>query len=181
MLQQIIGGRWLAPTASSDCCRPTPSATTSRCYADEARDATVALTWRNLRQQNERPPARRTSACPISSRPRWRACATTSECFAVTAGLGIDAGSRVRGADQGRLQRDHAEGAGRPLAEAFAEWLHAKVRRELWGYARDESLDATALIREEYRGIRPAPGYPACPDHAVKAPLFDVLGRPKSA
>ncbi len=61
------------------------------------------------------------------------------------------------------------------LAEAFAEWLHRKVRRELWGYAPDEELDAAALIREEYRGIRPAPGYPACPDHAVKAPLFDVL------
>ena len=61
------------------------------------------------------------------------------------------------------------------LAEAFAEWLHRKVRRELWGYATDETLDPVALIREEYRGIRPAPGYPACPDHAVKAPLFDLL------
>ena len=61
------------------------------------------------------------------------------------------------------------------LAEAFAEWLHRKVRRELWGYARDESLDNAALINEEYRGIRPAPGYPACPDHAVKAPLFELL------
>ena len=60
------------------------------------------------------------------------------------------------------------------LAEAFAEWLHRSVRRELWGYARDEALDNAALIREEYRGIRPAPGYPACPDHAVKAPLFDA-------
>ena len=61
------------------------------------------------------------------------------------------------------------------LAEAFAEWLHRKVRRELWGYAPDEALDTPALVREEYRGIRPAPGYPACPEHAVKAPLFDLL------
>jgi 5-methyltetrahydrofolate--homocysteine methyltransferase len=61
------------------------------------------------------------------------------------------------------------------LAEAFAEWLHRRVRSELWGYARDESLDVRALVREEYRGIRPAPGYPACPDHAVKAPLLDLL------
>ena len=52
------------------------------------------------------------------------------------------------------------------LAEAFAEWLHRKVRRELWGYAPDEALDTAALVREEYRGIRPAPGYPACPEHA---------------
>ncbi len=61
------------------------------------------------------------------------------------------------------------------LAEAFAEWLHMMVRREYWGYAGDERLDGAALIREEYRGIRPAPGYPACPDHSVKAPLFDLL------
>jgi 5-methyltetrahydrofolate--homocysteine methyltransferase len=53
------------------------------------------------------------------------------------------------------------------------------VRQELWGYARNEKLDAAAMIREEYRGIRPAPGYPACPDHAVKAPLFDLLDAPK--
>ena len=64
------------------------------------------------------------------------------------------------------------------LAEAFAEWLHVKVRRELWGYARGRRRSTSpALIREEYRGIRPAPGYPACPDHAVKAPLFDAAAR----
>ena len=61
------------------------------------------------------------------------------------------------------------------LAESFAEWLHRKVRRELWGYAPGEALDVDALIGEEYRGIRPAPGYPACPDHAIKAPLFGLL------
>jgi 5-methyltetrahydrofolate--homocysteine methyltransferase len=61
------------------------------------------------------------------------------------------------------------------LAEAFAEWLHMRVRREFWGYAKDETLDNAAMIREEYRGIRPAPGYPACPDHTVKAALFDLL------
>ncbi|MEP7327945.1 MAG: vitamin B12 dependent-methionine synthase activation domain-containing protein, partial [Betaproteobacteria bacterium] len=64
------------------------------------------------------------------------------------------------------------------LAEAFAEWLHRKVRRELWGYEVNDGVDAfdvAALVREEYRGIRPAPGYPACPDHAVKAPVFDLL------
>ena len=62
------------------------------------------------------------------------------------------------------------------LAEAFAEWLHRMVRTQWWGYVADEALDSAALVREEYRGIRPAPGYPACPDHAVKADLFDALG-----
>ena len=61
------------------------------------------------------------------------------------------------------------------LAEAFAECLHQRVRREYWGYASDESLDNEALIAEKYRGIRPAPGYPACPDHTEKATLFRIL------
>jgi len=62
------------------------------------------------------------------------------------------------------------------LAEAFAERLHAFVRREMWGYAADETLDANGLIKEEYRGIRPAPGYPACPDHTEKPLLWSLLG-----
>ncbi|HMH33949.1 MAG TPA: vitamin B12 dependent-methionine synthase activation domain-containing protein, partial [Puia sp.] len=62
------------------------------------------------------------------------------------------------------------------LAEAFAEWLHAKVRKELWGYAKEERLSNDQLIGEEYSGIRPAPGYPACPDHTEKIKLFDLLG-----
>jgi 5-methyltetrahydrofolate--homocysteine methyltransferase len=61
------------------------------------------------------------------------------------------------------------------LAEAFAERLHERVRKEFWGYARDESLDNSALIHEKYQGIRPAPGYPACPDHTEKRALFDLL------
>jgi 5-methyltetrahydrofolate--homocysteine methyltransferase len=65
------------------------------------------------------------------------------------------------------------------LAEAFAEHLHLRVRREFWGYAADESLDNEAMIREEYRGIRPAPGYPACPDHTEKGDLFRLLDAPQ--
>jgi 5-methyltetrahydrofolate--homocysteine methyltransferase len=67
------------------------------------------------------------------------------------------------------------------LAEAFAEALHARVRRSLWGYAADEALDNEALIREQYRGIRPAPGYPACPDHTGKRTIFDLLSAPEHA
>ena len=61
------------------------------------------------------------------------------------------------------------------LAEAFAEYMHAKVRREYWGYASDETLDNNALIKEKYQGIRPAPGYPACPDHTEKEKLWSLL------
>jgi 5-methyltetrahydrofolate--homocysteine methyltransferase len=62
------------------------------------------------------------------------------------------------------------------FAEAFAEYLHERVRKEFWGYAPDEALDNTARIREAYRGIRPAPGYPACPEHSEKTTLFELLG-----
>ena len=65
------------------------------------------------------------------------------------------------------------------LAEAFTEHLHQRARREFWGYAADETLDNDALIREEYRGIRPAPGYPACPDHTEKGDLFRLLNAPQ--
>ena len=77
-------------------------------------------------------------------------------------------GSRAR-PRAAKIQRDER------LAEAFAERLHQRVRTEFWGYAADEALSNEDLIAEQYRGIRPAPGYPACPDHRVKAPMFDVL------
>ena len=95
--------------------------------------------------------------------------------FAVTGGLGIEKKLREFEAAKDDYSAIMLKALADRLAEAFAEWLHLKVRRELWGYAKDEALDAPALIREEYRGIRPAPGYPACPDHSVKAPLFDLL------
>ena len=96
--------------------------------------------------------------------------------FAVTTGGAVEArvaAFKAAGDDYSALM---LKSLADRLAEAFAEWLHRKVRTELWGYARGEALDNAALIREEYRGIRPAPGYPACPDHSVKTALFDVLG-----
>lgn len=95
--------------------------------------------------------------------------------FAVTAGVGLD--EKVA-----EFERDHDQysvillkALADRLAEAFAEYLHLLLRREIWGYASDEQLDNDAIIREEYRGIRPAPGYPACPDHTEKPLLFSLL------
>jgi 5-methyltetrahydrofolate--homocysteine methyltransferase len=96
--------------------------------------------------------------------------------FAVTAGIGLDA-------LVARFEREHddysailAKALSDRLAEAFAERLHQRVRVELWGYAPDEALDGASLIAERYRGIRPAPGYPACPDHTGKRAILDLLG-----
>ncbi len=96
--------------------------------------------------------------------------------FAVTAGIGLDelvAGFQAQHDDYNAIL---AKALSDRLAEAFAERMHERVRREFWGYAPDESLDNDDLVHERYQGIRPAPGYPACPDHTGKRPLFDLLG-----
>jgi 5-methyltetrahydrofolate--homocysteine methyltransferase len=95
--------------------------------------------------------------------------------FAVTAGVGLDALVAEFQAAHDDYSAILAKALADRLAEAFAERLHERVRREFWGYAREEALDNTDLIREAYQGIRPAPGYPACPDHTEKRTLFDLL------
>lgn len=95
--------------------------------------------------------------------------------FAVTTGHGIDAHSARFLADNDDYSDILLKALADRLAEAFAERLHAHVRSDLWGYAPGEQLTNEALIREQYRGIRPAPGYPACPDHSLKPMLFDLL------
>ncbi len=95
--------------------------------------------------------------------------------FAVTAGIGLDDYVAKFEADHDDYKAIMAKALADRLAEAFAECLHAKVRKELWGYAGDETLDNQDLIREKYRGIRPAPGYPACPEHTEKEILFQLL------
>jgi 5-methyltetrahydrofolate--homocysteine methyltransferase len=95
--------------------------------------------------------------------------------FAVTAGLGIEKKEAEFIAQQDDYSAIMFKSLADRLAEAFAEALHARVRRDLWGYAKDETLSNEELIAEKYRGIRPAPGYPACPEHVVKKEMFDVL------
>jgi 5-methyltetrahydrofolate--homocysteine methyltransferase len=143
-------------------------------YADESR-TDVALTWHNLRQQNERPAGKPNYCLADFVAPKSSGLADYLGAFAVTAGLGIDRKLAEFEAKKDDYAAIMLKALADRFAEAFAEWLHRKVRRELWGYASDETLGASALIDEEYRGIRPAPGYPACPEHAVKAPLFGLL------
>jgi 5-methyltetrahydrofolate--homocysteine methyltransferase len=95
--------------------------------------------------------------------------------FAVTAGIGIDAHVARFEAAHDDYNAILLKALADRLAEALAERLHQRVRKEFWGFAADESLDNNALIAEQYRGIRPAPGYPACPEHSEKATLFELL------
>jgi 5-methyltetrahydrofolate--homocysteine methyltransferase len=96
-------------------------------------------------------------------------------CFCVTTGFGVDEKAAVFEKDLDDYQAIMVKALGDRLAEAFAEYLHLKVRKEIWGYASDEQLDNPALIAEDYKGIRPAPGYPACPDHLEKPTIWKLL------
>ncbi len=134
-----------------------------------------------LRQQADKPADRPDFCLADFIAPKSSGVDDWIGAFAVTAGIGIEEHLQ-------RFEREHDDyssillkALADRLAEAFAERLHERVRREFWGYAADESLDNEALIGEKYRGIRPAPGYPACPDHTEKATLFRLLDATRNA
>ncbi len=122
-----------------------------------------------------KPPGRPNLALADFTAPRATGLADHVGAFAVTAGHGLDALVAEAKAVHDDYTAILASALADRLAEAFAERLHELVRRELWGYAADEALSNDELIAERYQGIRPAPGYPACPDHTEKGPLFDWL------
>ena len=174
MLERIVAERWLEANAVVGFWPASSTRDDIVLWTDESR-STPLLSWRNLRQQNERPSGKPNYGLADFVAPQMSGVRDYVGAFAVTTGGGVD----ERVAAYKRANDDYSalmlKSLADRLAEAFAEWLHRKVRRELWAYAPDEALDNDALIREEYRGIRPAPGYPACPDHAVKADLFAAL------
>jgi 5-methyltetrahydrofolate--homocysteine methyltransferase len=143
-------------------------------YTDAGREESIAVVH-TLRQQMEKPPGRPNISLADFVAPRAAGDADYLGGFAVTAGVGsaeLVAGFEAAHDDYSAIM---VKALADRLAEAFAERLHEMVRRELWGYAPDEALDNAALIAEAYQGIRPAPGYPACPDHTEKATLFELL------
>ncbi|HJR15512.1 MAG TPA: methionine synthase [Gemmatimonadales bacterium] len=149
-------------------------------FRDESRTERKAVIH-TLRQQMVKPPGRANLALADFVAPRTSGLADYVGMFAVTAGAGIDAVVDRFEAVHDDYNAILTKALADRLAEAFAELLHLRVRREFWGYARDEALDSTAIIKEQYQGIRPAPGYPACPDHTEKRVLFDLLGSEENA
>jgi len=143
-------------------------------YGDEARREVRAV-FHTLRQQMEKPADQFNLALADFIAPKGSGRADHVGAFAVTAGIGIEALCATYEKDHDDYNSIMAKALADRLAEAFAEWLHKLVRIE-WGYGKGESLTNEDLIRERYRGIRPAPGYPACPDHTEKRILFDLLG-----
>ncbi len=182
MLNRIINEKWLsangviglfpANTVNSD---------DIEIYADESRTATL-MTWHNLRQQMEKPLDRPNMCLADFVAPKDTGVKDYLGAFAVTAG-----GGRFdeKLAEFEKAHDDYNailfKALADRLAEAFAERLHQRVRTEFWGYAADENLGNEQLVNEEYQGIRPAPGYPACPEHTEKGPLFELLKATENA
>ncbi len=180
MLRRVIEGRWLRANGIVGL---YPAATVGdddiEIYRDESR-SDVLFTWRGLRVQSVRPVVdgvkgpNRCLADFIA--PKGSGKNDFIGLFAVTAGLGVDKKEQQFAADLDDYSAIMLKALADRLAEAFAEKLHQRVRTDLWGYSPDEALDVAGLVAERYRGIRPAPGYPACPDHTVKRDLFRTLG-----
>ncbi|MGA7950171.1 MAG: vitamin B12 dependent-methionine synthase activation domain-containing protein, partial [Thiobacillaceae bacterium] len=176
MLKRLIEGKWLsahgviglfpANTVNSD---------DIEIYAGESRSSTL-MTWHNLRQQMEKPLDRPNLCLADFIAPKATGLKDYLGAFAVTAGAGrFDEKLKEFEAALDDYNAILFKALADRLAESFAERLHQKVRTELWGYAANENLSSQDLIAEKYEGIRPAPGYPACPEHSEKGPLFELL------
>jgi 5-methyltetrahydrofolate--homocysteine methyltransferase len=147
-------------------------------YTDDSR-VTVAKTFHTLRQQIEKPKGEYDIALADFIAPDVSGRGDYIGGFAVTTGIGIEDICHRFEIEHDDYHSIMAKALADRLAEAFAEWLHREVRRE-WGYGQEEQLTNQDLIQEKYQGIRPAPGYPACPDHTEKQTLFDLLEVEKS-
>ncbi|HMH18503.1 MAG TPA: vitamin B12 dependent-methionine synthase activation domain-containing protein, partial [Burkholderiales bacterium] len=143
-------------------------------YADESRRET-AMVWHCLRQQTEKASDRANLCLADFVAPRGSGVPDYVGAFAVTTGIGADEAVKAFEEKHDDYNAIMVKAIADRLAEAFTEFLHERVRKEYWGYAADEKFTSTELIAEKYRGIRPAPGYPACPDHTEKGALFELL------
>ncbi len=178
MLKRLIEGRWLTANAVLGFW-PANSVNDDdiQLYTDETRQQ-VAMTWYGMRQQTEKEAidgVMRPSRCLADFIAPRGVADDYIGMFAVTAGIGSDKKERYFLDDHDDYSAITLKALADRLAEAFAEALHQRVRRDLWGYAAGEALSLEDEIAEKYRGIRPAPGYPACPDHSVKRDMFDLL------
>jgi 5-methyltetrahydrofolate--homocysteine methyltransferase len=178
MLQRLIEGRWLTANAVLGL-YPANSVHDDdiELYTDESRTE-VALTWYGLRQQTEKQVIdglMRPSRCLADFVAPKGVAPDYVGVFAVTAGIGVEKKERYFLDDHDDYSAIMLKALADRLAEAFAECLHQRVRTDLWGYASGEALGNEELIAEKYQGIRPAPGYPACPDHSVKKDMFALL------
>jgi 5-methyltetrahydrofolate--homocysteine methyltransferase len=174
LLETIVSEKWLTARAVFGVFPANSVGDDIEIYSDDARNE-VLTTFHTLRQQNDKPPGVPNFALSDFVAPKEVGMADYMGAFAVTAGIGIDEHVARFEADHDDYNAILLKALADRLAEAFAEHLHERVRTEVWGYATDESFSNSGLIAEDYQGIRPAPGYPACPDHTEKRLIFSLL------
>ena len=173
MLKKIIEGRWLTANAVVGLYPAQRVGDDIVLYADEARQQQV-MTWYGLRQQTVKPNDN-PNRCLSDFVADQTQAADYVGLFAVTTGIGSEKQEKRFIDAHDDYSAILFKALADRLAEAFAECMHQRVRKDLWGYAAEESFTNTELVAEKYQGIRPAPGYPACPDHSAKRAMFDVL------
>ena len=174
MLARIIDEQWLTANAVIGLYPANSIGDDIEVYADESRSA-VRARFHFLRQQMVKPADRFNHCLADYVAPKRTGVPDYLGAFAVTSGIGIDERVSEYEAKHDDYNAIMLKALADRLAEAFAELMHMRVRTQWWAYARDENLPVSDLTAENYRGIRPAPGYPACPDHTEKGPLFELL------
>jgi len=181
MLDKIISEKWLqAKAVVGVFAANSINDDDVEVYTDESRGE-VSTTLNFLRQQTQQPPGRPNYCLSDFIAPKESNLNDHIGAFAVTTGIGIDEHVKRFEDDHDDYQAIMLKVLADRLAEAFAELMHKRVRKEYWAYAKEETLDNAALIAEEYKGIRPAPGYPACPDHTEKAKLWQLIDADNNA
>jgi 5-methyltetrahydrofolate--homocysteine methyltransferase len=180
MLARIIDEHWLRANAVVGLFPANSVGDDVEVYADESR-STVLKRFHFLRQQMVKPADRFNHCLADYVAPKDTGVADYLGAFAVTAGIGIDERVAEYEARHDDYNAIMLKALADRLAEGLAELMHQRVRTEWWGYATDEELSDGEIIAENYRGIRPAPGYPACPDHTEKGPLFELLDATRNA
>jgi len=174
MLEQVVAEKWLTVRAVIGLFPANSNQDDIVIYADEARSE-IAATLHHLRQQTSKPGANSNRCLADNIAPADSGLDDYIGAFAVTTGIGIDSKVREFEAAHDDYNSILLKALADRFAEACAEYIHKQVRTDYWGYASQESLANDQLIAEAYKGIRPAPGYPACPDHTEKATLWQLL------
>jgi 5-methyltetrahydrofolate--homocysteine methyltransferase len=175
MLQQIIDEKWLTAKAVIGIYPAnTVNSDSIEIYESNIRDS-VKTTFHHLRQQVKKAPGQPNLALTDFLAPKETGVEDFLGMFAVTAGIGIEPHIKRFEANHDDYNAILLKALADRLAEAFAERMHERVRKEFWAYDKNENLDNNALIKESYQGIRPAPGYPACPEHTEKRNLWALM------
>lgn len=178
MLKKIIAGKWLQANAIIGFFPANSVGDDIEIYSDENRNH-VVTTFRMLRQQTRKAQGKANMCLADFIAPKSTGIADYMGCFAVSSGINIEKQLHAFESNHDDYSSIMLKALADRLAESFTEYMHKRVRKEFWQYAREENLSNEELIEEKYIGIRPAPGYPACPDHTEKPALFELLNATK--